>query len=173
MQVINPNMNIGFKQIQTNKKLNKKEPLVINNSPLVRSGLASSCILGFSSMLFLDVSLSDLKKDILKNKMLYFLLGIGMLLTGYSGFKTRSISDFYGKTDEKKVKNYLLTNQAISTGLLGVLFSCGVSQAINKKPDRKSGIIAACLAGIALVTSTISNIATWKNYKKENQNKDS
>ena len=73
MQVINPNINIGFKQIQANKKLNKKEPLVINNSPLVRSGLASSCILGFSSMLFLDVSLSDLKKDILKNKMLYFL----------------------------------------------------------------------------------------------------
>ena len=166
MQAINPNMNIGFKQTNTRKKAENKT-LIIKNSPIERFGLATSCILGFSSMLFLDVSLSDLKKDILKNKMLYFLLGIGMLLTRYSGFKTKSISDFYGKTDEKKVKNYLLTNQAISTGLLGVLFSCGVSQAVNKKPDRKSGIIAACLSGIALVASTISNIATWKNYKKD------
>lgn len=173
MQAINQNINISFKHTKTDKKLNKKEPLVINNSQLVRGGLASSCILGVLSIPFLDKSLDELKKDFLKHKLACSFLAILMLFVGLNEFKTKSISNFYGKTNNQKVKNYLITQQAISTALLGPLLACGISQAINKKPDRKSGIIAACLSGIALVAVTISNIATWKNYKKDNKNKDS
>lgn len=43
----------------------------------------------------------------------------------------------------------------------------GLDNAFGKKKfDRKGDIIAACLSGIALTATTISNIATWKSYKK-------
>lgn len=80
------------------------------------------------------------------------------------------IPDFFGKKEDEIIKNFLVTQQAISTAILGPLIACGISQAINKKPDRKSGIIAACLSGVALAATTISNIATWKKYKKEKDN---
>ncbi|OLA95078.1 MAG: hypothetical protein BHW64_00460 [Candidatus Melainabacteria bacterium LEY3_CP_29_8] len=113
MQAINQNINISFKHTKTDKKLNKKEPLVINNSQLVRGGLASSCILGVLSIPFLDKSLDELKKDFLKHKLACSFLAILMLFVGLNEFKTKSISNFYGKTNNQKVKNYLITQQAI------------------------------------------------------------
>ena len=76
------------------------------------------------------------------------------------------IPDFFGKKEDERIKNFLVTQQSISTAILGPLIACGISQAINKKPDRKSGIIAACLSGVVLAATTISNIATWKNTRK-------
>lgn len=79
-----------------------------------------------------------------------------------------------GNTNDKKVKNYLFIKQVVETAFTALIYFCSTPHKyLKEKHDKKSNIIAACLAGIALVTSTISNIATWKNYKKENQNKDS
>lgn len=48
---------------------------------------------------------------------------------------------------------------------------CGLDNAFGKqKFDHKGGILAACLSGVAFAATTISNIATWKNYKKEKNN---
>ncbi len=166
MQAINSNMNIGFRQNQKDKNINKKN-LVIENSLASSTLTTLSYIAGATSVPIFD-GVDNLKQEVKKHKLAYSLTMLMLILTGINNFKSITISDFYGKTDDKKVKNHLLTKQAISTALLGSLIACGISQAINKKPDRKSGIIAACLSGVALAATTISNIATWKGYKKEN-----
>ena len=164
MQAINPNRNIGFRQNLTDKNT-KKKPLVIENSYASSAITTLSYIAGATSILMLD-DVDYFKQDIKKHKQAYSLTMLMLVLAGIFSFKNITIPDFYGKTNDKKAKNFLVTQQAISTTLFGSLIACGISQAINKKPDRKGGIIAACLSGIALVASTISNIATWKNYKK-------
>lgn len=163
MQVINPNINIGFKQIQANKKLNKKEPLVLQNSIAHRILMPIASI---STMASIGISLHNINeelKDLKRNKWLYLFISLMAVID--CSRKTTVVPHYYGKTNDKKAKNYLITKQALSTALLGSLITCGISQAINKNADRKSGIMAACLAGIALAGATISNIATWKNYK--------
>ena len=79
-----------------------------------------------------------------------------------------------GKTNDKKVKNYLFIKQFVETVFTTLMYFCSTPHKyLKEKNDKKSNILAACLSGIALAATTISNVATWKNYKKENKNKDS
>lgn len=130
MQAINPNMNIGFRQNQKDKNINKKN-LVIENSLASSTLTTLSYIAGATSVPIFD-GVDNLKQEVKKHKLAYSLTMLMLILTGINNFKSITISDFYGKTDDKKVKNHLLTKQAISTVLLGSLIACGISQAINK-----------------------------------------
>ena len=165
MQAINPNMNIGFRQNQKDKSKHNTKSYVENNfaSRISLPIAVSTSAVGVDLLLN---GMSGVKKRFKEDKLFYPFVALVSLATAIP--QKYMIPDFFGKKEDKRIKNFLITQQAISTALLGTLIACGISQAINKKPDRKSGIIAACLSGIALAASTISNIATWKNYKKEN-----
>ena len=65
-----------------------------------------------------------------------------------------------------QIKQHLLLSQIGLSILSGIEIIRGIKRI---KQDRRGGIIATCLSGVALAATTISNIATWKNYKKDNQ----
>ena len=107
------------------------------------------------------------------NKLLLcFCTAIIILISSLRSSET--IDDIFGDTNDKKAKNYLIFKQISQSALALMSLIGGLDNAFGKKKfDRRGGIIAACLSGVALAATTISNIATWKNYKKENQNKNS
>lgn len=162
MEIVNSYNRENLLYEKNNKKYYLKKPL----EPI------SSSIFLLSSVIHLDITengYADLKKNFVKKIPFYCIVGILSALVGLYEKET-IINDKENKTIEGQIKTHLILSQVVLSILSGIGIIRGIKQA---KKDRKSGIIAACLAGIALVTSTISNIATWKNYKKENQNKDS
>ncbi len=107
------------------------------------------------------------------NKLLLcFCTAIIILISSLRSSET--IDDIFGDTNDKKAKNYLIFKQISQSALALMSLIGGLDNAFGKKKfDRRGGIIAACLSGVALAATTISNIATWKNYKKDNKYKDS
>ncbi len=138
-----------------NKKYYLKKPL----EPI------SSSIFLLSSVMHLDITengYDDLKKNFVKKIPFYCIVGILSALVGLYEKET-IINDKEDKTIEGQIKTHLILSQVALSILSGIGIIRGIKQT---KKDRKGGIMAACLSGIALVASTISNIATWKNYKK-------
>lgn len=167
MQAINPNMNIVFRQNQTDRNKHNTK-LYVENNLFSRISLPIAVSTSAVGVDLLLNGMSGVNKRLKEDKLFYPFVALVSLATSVP--QKYLIPDFFGKKEDKRIKNFLITQQAISTGILGSIIACGISQSINKKPDRKSGIIAACLSGVALAATTISNIATWKNYNKQKNN---
>ena len=164
MEIVNNSNNSAdlFYKNQNNKKYYLKKTF----EPL------SSYIFLLSSVMHLDITengYDDLKKNFVKKIPFYCIVGISSTLVELNE-KERIIKDKEDRTIEEQIKTHLILSQVVLSILSGIGITRGIKQT---KKDHKGGIIAACLSGIALVGATISNIATWKNYKKENPNKDS
>lgn len=162
MEIVNSYNRENLLYEKNNKKYYLKKPL----EPI------SSSIFLLSSVMHLDITengYDDLKKNFVKKIPFYCIVGILSALVGLYEKET-IVNDKENKTIEGQIKTHLILSQVVLSILSGIGITRGIKQT---KKDRKSGIIAACLSGIALAGATISNIATWKNYKKENQSKDS
>ena len=159
MEIINNNYNKEnlLSKNQNKKKYYLKKPL----EPLSSSILLLSCAAHFD---IIGSGYNNFKKNFTKKIPFYSIVGMLSIILGMLEKETL-IKSKKDKTIEEQVKTHLLLSQIGLSILSGIEIIRGIKQI---KKDRKGGIIAACLSGIALAATTISNIATWKNYKKEN-----
>ena len=160
MEIIKNSYNSAdlFYKNQNNKKYYLKKPL----EPLSSSIFLLSCAAHFD---ILENGYNDFKKNFTKKIPYYSVIGIISILLGMLE-KEIPIKEKEDITMNGQIKQHLLLSQIGLSILSGIEIIRGIKRI---KQDRKCGIIAACLSGVALAASTISNIATWKNYKKDNQ----
>ncbi len=163
---------ISFRQNNNavlNKSQNKKNDFSLKTplEPICAPIYITSLIGGTS--LAMDGEKKFIEEYKKSNKLLLCFCTAIIILIG-SLRSSETIDDIFGNTNDKKAKNYLIFKQISQSALALMSLIGGLDNAFGKKKfDRKGGIIAACLSGVALAASTISNIATWKNYKKDNQ----
>lgn len=144
-------------KICTLKQKNEK----LSKTILLSSVVASSYLKQYGTKYLKEVSI--------KQKILAALCPIMLGITFPNNINLDESQITYGKAKDKKVKNYLFLKQIAETSFIALIYLCSTPHKYLKdKNDKKSNIIAACLSGIALAATTISNIATWKSYKKEN-----
>ena len=86
MQAINPNMNIGFRQNQTDKNI-KKKTLVIENSLASSTLTTLSYIAGVTSLPILSDGVGKLKQEVNKHKLDYSLILLMTMFMGIGSFK--------------------------------------------------------------------------------------
>ena len=160
MEIIKNSYNSAdlFYKNQNNKKYYLKKPL----EPLSSSIFLLSCTTHFD---ILENGYNDFKKNFTKKIPYYSVIGIISILLGMLE-KEIPIKEKEDITMNGQIKQHLLLSQIGLSILSGIEIIRGIKRI---KQDRRGGIIATCLSGVALAATTISNIATWKNYKKDNQ----